>query len=478
MQTPATTEELCYTPASELAALMRERALSPVEVADAFLARIDEVNPRLNAYVTLYPEKTRAAAKAAERQIARGGDVPPLTGVPFSIKDLAWQKGVRTTAGSRTLESFVPDSDDPIVARMLAAGGVPLGKTNTPEFGWLAITDNDVFGVTHNPWKLGYTPSGSSGGAAAACAAGLAPISLGSDGGGSIRHPASFCGLFGIKPTFGVVPKNYRSDGWFSLSHQGPLTRTVADGALAMDVLAGFDPEDFFSAPLPRQDFERNLRRDVKGLRVAYTADLGYAQVDPVVRRAFEAALPAFEALGCELTAATPDLRDAREIFKWVMFGELVGAEVRYIRPDGTSDLSPPFHQFVTKRKDIYVRDYMAGFEKRRVLAAGVQRFFREYDLLLTPTMAIPPFKHPKEMREYPHTVNGVEVGAQGWHPFTFPFNLTSNPAATVPCGFTEDGLPLGLQIVGRRFEDLLVMQTATAYEEARPWADRRPPIG
>jgi aspartyl-tRNA(Asn)/glutamyl-tRNA(Gln) amidotransferase subunit A len=397
--------------------------------------------------------------------------------VPFSIKDLSWQKGVRTTSGSKACEGFVPDEDDPVVARMLAAGAVPLGKTNTPEFGWLAITQNDLFGVTHNPWRIGYTPSGSSGGAAAACAAGISPIALGSDGGGSIRHPASFCGLFGIKPTFGVVPKNHRSDGWFSLSHQGPLARTVADGALAMDLLSGFDPRDLFSAPLPKQNYVANLQRDIKGLRVAYTADFGSAQVDPVVRSSFEAALPVFEEMGWSLIPASPDMSEAREIFKWVMFGELVGTDLRHIRPDGTSDLSPPLHQFVIKRKDILVRDYMNGMERRRLLAAQVQDFFRDYDLLLTPTMAIPPFKHPRNMSEYPHTVNGVEVGSQGWHPFTFPFNLTSNPAATVPCGFTNDGLPLGLQIVGRRFEDLLVMQAAAAFEEARPWADSRPPL-
>jgi len=476
MNVPSTAEDLCYTPAVDLAALMRAKKLSPVEVADAFLDRIDAINPKLNAYVTLYPEKTRNAAKAAERAITTG-DTRPLTGVPFSIKDLSWQEGVRTTCGSKALESFVPDENDPVVARMLGAGGVPLGKTNTPEFGWLAITDNDVFGVTHNPWKIGYTSSGSSGGAGSAAASGMSPISLGSDGGGSIRHPASFCGLFGIKPTFGVVPKNYRSDGWFSLSHQGPLTRTVADGALAMDVLGGFEPRDLFSAPLQKQNYLQNLLNGIKGLRVAYTPDFGSAQVDPVVRKSFEDALPAFEEIGCSLHAATPDVSDAREIFKWVMFGELVGSDLKFIREDGTSDLSPPLHQFVTKRKDIYVRDYMDGMQKRRELSARVQDFFREYDLLLTPTMAIPPFKNPANMGGYPHTVNGVEVGSQGWHPFTFPFNLTSNPAATVPCGFTHDGLPLGLQIVGRRFEDLLVMQAAAAYEQARPWADKRPAL-
>jgi aspartyl-tRNA(Asn)/glutamyl-tRNA(Gln) amidotransferase subunit A len=477
MEIPSTLEDLCYTPAVRLGQLIREKKLGAVEVADAFLARIEQVNPKLNAYVTVDPEWTRRAAEAAEKRLAQGGAVSPLHGVPFSIKDLTRTRGIRTTSGSRARASFVPDRDAPCVERMFGAGGVPLGKTNTPEFGWLATTDNEVFGATNNPWDLSRTSSGSSGGAAAAAAAGLAPVSLGSDGGGSIRHPAAFCGIFGFKPSFGVVPNDPASDGWFTLSNSGPLTRTVADAAAAMDALAGFDGRAMYSAPLPMQHFLKNIRRSLKGLRVAYTPDLGYAQIDPAVRKNFEAALPAFAELGCELRPASPDMRETREIFKWVMFGELIGEDLRHIRPDGTSDLSPALHQFVVKRKDLYARDYMKGMEMRRALVVQVHEFFKDYDLLITPTMAIPPFKHPKDMSEYPHTVNGVEVGAQGWHPFTFPFNLTGQPAATVPSGFTADGLPLGVQIVGRKYEDLLVMQASAAFEEVRPWAQKRPAV-
>jgi len=477
MEIPASIEDLCYTPAVQLGQLIAERKLSAVEVADAFLARIEAVNPRVNAYVTVDPAWTQRTAAAADEALARGAATSPLHGVPFSIKDLSWTKGVRTTYGSRAKKDFVPEGNDPVVERMLGAGCVPLGKTNTPEFGWLATTDNDLFGATKNPWDLSRTSSGSSGGAAAAAGAGLAPISLGSDGGGSIRHPAAFCGVFGIKPSFGLIPNNPLADGWFSLSHQGPLTRAVADAGAALDVLVGFDGSYMYSAPLPPQHFQKNLKRDLRGLRIAYTPDFGFAPVDAAVRKAFDAAIPVFRDLGCELTLASPDMRETREIFKWVMFGELIGADLRHIRPDGTSDLSQPLHQFVVKRKDLYARDYMKGMEMRRALIVQVHEFFKNFDLLLTPSMAIPPFKHPKDMVEYPHTVNGVEVGSQGWHPFTFPFNLTGQPASTVPCGFTDDSLPLGLQIVGRKFEDLLVMQASAAFEEARPWARKRPAI-
>lgn len=471
------TETLCYKSAVELARMVRVKEISSVDVVNAFLARIDKINPKLNAYVTVLHEAARKQAKEAEAALGAGRPVGPLHGLPISIKDLALTKGVRTTGGSRAYEHRVPDVNSPVVERLLNAGAINLGKTNTPEFGWLAITDNEIFGRTNNPWDLERTPSGSSGGAAAACAAGLSPIAHGSDGGGSIRHPASFCGLFGIKPTYGMIPRHPGLDGWPTLSHQGPLTRTVADGALAMDVMCGYDPRDMMSAPIPRQQFLKNLKRDLKGLRVAWSTDLGYAEVDPEVREHFERSVRAFEELGCEVRQAHPDLSRARELFKMVMFSELAASDLKYIQPDGTSLMNPDLTQFVLKRKDILARDYLAAMEERAVMYAGVSEFFVKTDLLLTPTMAISAFKHPPTMKDYPHTVNGVEVGSTGWHPFTYPFNLTGQPAATVPCGWTNEGLPVGLQIIGRRYEDLLVIQAAAAFEEARPWADRKPPI-
>lgn len=472
------TETICRSGAAALAKAVREKELSPVEIVEAFLARIDEINPKLNAYVTLIPDSARAAAKAAEKAVMDGDTLGPIHGVPISIKDLTMTAGVRTTMGSRVYEDHVPEANSPVVDNLLAAGGIILGKTNTPEFGWVSITDNEVFGRTNNPWNVEYTTAGSSGGAGAAAAAGLSPIALGSDGGGSVRHPASFCGLFGIKPTFGLIPRGLNDEGWPTMSHIGPLARTVEDGALGLDAMSGFDARDMNSAPLPAQNFYENLQRDLKGLRVAWSADLGFAQVDPEVRAAFEKALSGFEALGCELREGHPDMNDAPEIFESVVFPELVGADIRYIEADGSSKMNPLLAGFVASRKDMLARDYFEGTRARRRLVGRVQEFFTDVDLLLTPTMAIPPFKHPgSDLSGYPTTVNGVKVGSRGWHPFTPPFNLTHQPAASVPIGFSEAGLPIGLQIVGRRFEDLLVTQAAAAFETARPWAEKWPEL-
>ncbi|MBI3735609.1 amidase [Candidatus Sumerlaeota bacterium] len=470
-------DEICFTPAVKLAKMIAKRRISPVEVTDAFLDRIERINPKLNAYVTLLPEQARKQARAAERAIGRGKKLGKLHGLPISIKDLAWTRGVRTTSGSRVFADRVPECDAPVVERLLGAGAIHLGKTNTPEFGWVAITDNEVFGKTNNPWNPEYTTSGSSGGAAAAQAAGLAALSHGSDGGGSIRHPASFCGVFGFKSTFGLIPRHAGVDGWPTLSHNGPITRTVADAALMLDVMCGYDARDMMSAPLPPQKFLKNLQRNLKGLRVAWSTDMGFCEVDPRVRRGFEKAIPAFKEIGCKLQNSFPDVRDSREIFKGVMFAEAVAAEFGYIGPDGTSKMNAELTKFIWKRRDILARDYLAAMEKRHAMYSRVEAFMRDVDILVTPTMAIPPFKHPKDMSEYPHTVNGVEVSSTGWQPFTFPFNLTQQPAATLPCGFTDDGLPIGLQVVGRRFEDLLVMQLCAAFEQARPWADKRPSL-
>jgi aspartyl-tRNA(Asn)/glutamyl-tRNA(Gln) amidotransferase subunit A len=470
-------EELCYTSAVDLTKQIKAKELSPVELMDAFLDRIEAINPKLNAYVTVHPELSRELAKKAEDAVQKGEDLGSMHGLPISIKDLTHTAGIRSTSGSKVFENFIPDEDAPLVTRLKNAGAISLGKTNTPEFGWLATTDNDLFGPTSNPWNTEYTSSGSSGGAASACAAGLASFSMGSDGGGSIRHPASFCGLFGIKSTFGLIPRHPAVDGWPTLSHNGPLTRTVEDAALAMDVLTGYDPADMYSTPLPPQNFQKNLQRDLKGLRVAYTKDLGYAEVDPEVARNFVEGLKTFESLGCELVEATPDVSDARKIFQGVMFVEAVGSDLQFINEAGTSKMSEDLTQFILKRKDIYARDYMAALSKRNALYTRVHTFFQDFDLLLTPTMAIPPFKHPKTMADYPHQVDGKEVSSTGWHPYTFPFNLTGQPAATVPCGFSDAGLPIGLQIIAPKFHDLLVMQASAQYEQANPWNKKRPNI-
>jgi aspartyl-tRNA(Asn)/glutamyl-tRNA(Gln) amidotransferase subunit A len=427
-------DDLAWTPATTLAAMIRTKKVSPVEVVDAVLARVEKLNPRLNAYVTVLGEEARAQAKAAERTLTRRSARPgPLHGVPYSVKDLVVTKGVRTTFGTPLSRDNVPTEDAPIVARMTAAGGIMIGKTNTPTFGWIGATHNLVFGVTRNPWDLERTPGGSSGGASAAVAAGLAPLAVGTDGGGSIRIPASFAGIFGHKPSYGRIPIHPVSGAW-SLSHVGPMTRTVADAALMMNVCAGPDERDQYSLPAERVDYLKAIKGSVTGLRVAYTDDLGFAEaVDPEVRRACARAARAFRELGCRVETVEP---------RWP---------------------SP---------RDAWMQIFCGGIATR--MAPYPRTFFEKYDLLLTPTVACPPFE---AAGEGPGLIDGRSVDRYGWIPYTYPFNATGQPACSVPAGFTRDGLPIGLQIVGRRFDDVTVLRAAAGYERVRPWARMQPPL-
>lgn len=465
-----THDDLCFTSAVELAALMREKKISPVEVTDAFLARIEKINPHLNAYVTVTADLARAAAKRAEAVVMAGAMSRPLLGVPFSLKDLVFTAGVRTTGGSQVFRDFVPEHDSLVVTRLNAAGGIMLGKTNTPEFGYKATTENLVFGETRNPWALDKTPGGSSGGAGAATAAGLAPLSIGTDGGGSIRIPASFSGIYGLKPTFGRVPDLPGFGGWQSLAHTGPMTRTVADAALMMDVLAHPDERSRYSIPAPEQSFTQALTYRPRKLRIGWTPDLGYAAVEPQVRQALEQAVAAFRAFGWDVEEASPGFPDPFDMFtttvraeNYVVAGELLVEH---------GDLLDPWQRaFVEVSAGIEAVDYLRAEQARAQLCVQLAAFFDKYDLLITPTVPIPPFAIGSRIKE----IAGRSVHALGWMAFTYPFNLTGNPAASIPCGWTTDGLPMGMQIVGRRFADAVVLQASAAFEEARPWRQKRP---
>lgn len=466
-----TQEDLCFASAVEIAALVREKKVSPVEVTEAFLARLDTVNPRLNAYVTVTADLARAAAKQAEAAVMAGASLGPLHGVPFSVKDLVFTAGVRTTAGSRIFRDFIPEADSIVVARLKAAGGILLGKTNTPEFGYKGTTENLVFGETRNPWALDKTPGGSSGGAGAATAAGLAPLSVGTDGGGSIRIPASFSGIYGLKPTFGRVPNLPGFGGWHSLAHTGPMTRTVADAALMMDVIALPDERDRLSLPAAPSPFSQAMENYPRKLRIGWTRDLGYAAVDPQVVSVVEKAVPAFQDIGWEVEEAHPGFTDPNEIFNvtvraenYVVAGDLLSRHAEL--------LDPGMRAFAQVGAGITALDYLRANQERAQLSVQLARFFERYDLLVTPTVAVPPFV----INTRPKEIAGRQVHVIGWLAFTYPFNLTGNPAASVPCGWTDAGLPIGLQIVGRRFADALVLQASAAFEQARPWAQRRPP--
>jgi aspartyl-tRNA(Asn)/glutamyl-tRNA(Gln) amidotransferase subunit A len=465
--------KLAWVSATELAALIRRKKVSPVEVIGAVLDRIDALNPRLNAFVTLTGDEARREAKAAERALMRrSARLGPLHGVPFSVKDLVITRGVRTTFGTPLYRDNVPTEDAPVVERMKAAGGIMLGKTNTPTFGWIGATHNLVFGITRNPWHLERTPGGSSGGASAAAAAGLGPLHIGTDGGGSIRIPASCAGIFGHKPSYGRIP-TYPVSGAWSLSHLGPLTRTVADAALMLTVCAGPDERDQYSLPGPRVDYGKALRGSLKGLRVAYTDDLGFADaVDPEVRAVCAKAARAFRDLGCRLEEVRPGWPSPREAWGEIFCGGIAARMAPYF--DRRGDIEPGLYRLVETALKNPPTKYVQAWFDRLAWWQHPRAFFETYDLLLTPTIACPPFAVGLDN---PTEIAGKSVEAYAWIPFTYPFNMTGQPASSVPCGFTKDGLPIGLQIVGRRFDDATVLRASAAFEHARPWAQHRPAL-
>lgn len=467
-------DDLCWLSATELVALIRSKKVSPVEVAEAILARIERVNPRLNAFCTLTDDLARRAAKEAEISVMKGEPLGPVSGVPVSIKDLVFTRGVRTTGGSRIYADFIPEEDAVVVERLKAAGAVLLGKTNTPEFGHKGVTDNPLFGTTRNPWNLDRTPGGSSGGAGAGVAAGLGPLAIGTDGGGSIRIPASFSGIYGLKPSFGRVPQHPGFPGWPTLSHIGPMTRTVRDAALMLDVIAGPDDRDRHSLPAEPGSYLASCDAPVKGLSVAWTPDLGYAAVDPAVVRIAEEAAAVFESLGCHVEVVNPGWENPEQIF-----GPLVAAETFAALSDKLDQwrdrMDSTLVRFLERGRAVTAVEYIQASHRRTAYWQEVQAFLARFDLLLTPTVAVPPFAlgtlGPRE-------IAGRRVSPLGWIPFTYPFNLTGQPAASVPAGFTSDGLPVGLQIVGKRFADRTVLAASAAFEAARPWASRRPRLG
>jgi aspartyl-tRNA(Asn)/glutamyl-tRNA(Gln) amidotransferase subunit A len=468
-----TTDELCWLPATTLAGLIRRKKVSPVEVIEAVLARIDKLNPRLNAYVHVTPERARKEARAAERALGRKSATPgPLHGVPFSVKDLVITKGVPTTFGTPLFRDHVPVEDAPMVERMVAAGAILLGKTNTPTFGWIGATHNLLFGATRNPWRLDRTPGGSSGGASAAVAAGLGPLAIGTDGGGSIRIPASCAGIYGFKPSYGRIPTYPHSGAW-SLSHIGPMTRTVADAALMMNVCAGPDERDQYSLPARRVDHVKALRGDLKGLRVAWSEDLGFTEaLDPEVGAACARGAKVFRTLGCRVDEIAPGWPSPKPCWEEIFCGGIATrlAPALDRRDQIDPGLLPLIERTLRQPPTAYVQawlDRLAWWQHPRAL-------FEKYDLLLTPTIACAPFAIGVDN---PAEIAGRPVSPYGWIPYTFPFNLTGQPAASVPCGFTTEGLPVGLQIVGRRFDDATVLRASAAFEQARPWASDRPPI-
>ena len=464
------TDDLAFMPGTDLVAAIRVKKISPVEVVESVLARIAALNPRLNAYCTVTADDARREARAAEMAVMRGDPLGPLHGVPVSVKDLIITQGVRTTFGSRLYAGNIPAEDAPLVERLKKAGAILVGKTTTPEFGWKGATDSPLFGVSRNPWNLERTPGGSSGGAGAAVAAGLAPLAVGTDGGGSIRIPGSFCGVFGLKPTYGMVPV-YPASATGTLSHAGPMTRTVRDAALMLQVMAGPDDRDPLSFPSTGQDLMSGLGGGIRGLHVAWSPTLGYAAVDPEVRSVTEAAVKRFEDLGCRLEHVDRVFEDPDPIWSPLFYGGIAG-RLRDSLEEWRDRMDPGLVQVVEEGSQLSAVQLGKASSARAAFTEEVRKFFTGYDLLLTPTLAVPPFAAGLERP--PSHRDGSRLA---WVAFTYPFNLTGQPAATLPCGFTKDGLPIGLQIVGRRLADLTVLRAAAAFEAAAPWTERRPPL-
>ena len=461
----------------QLARMISSKKVKPSEVMGAILARIEKVNPKLNAYCTLAQESAMAEARAADKKVTRAKSLGLLFGVPVSIKDLIFTKGLRTTFGSRMHENFIPDQDEVVVERLKAAGAIVLGKTTSCEFGYKSVTDSPLWGITRNPWNLEMTPAGSSGGAAAAVASGMGPLAVGSDGGGSIRAPASFCGIFGLKPSRGRIPLYPLLPGWETLdrrlAHLGPLTRTVADAALMMEVMVGPDDRDPLSLPGGRVAFRRELKKGIRGLKIAWSLDLGYAVVDGRVKGAVESAVKAFSEVGAKLEEAKPDFPPMHDAFQLIFAAGCAGSIGDRLE-EWKDRLDPGLVRLTEIGLKANAADYVRATNRSHFLWEKMQAFFEKYDLLLTPTLSVPPF--PVGV-DWPREVAGQKVHPLNYLAFTYPFNLTGQPAASVPCGWTGDGLPIGLQIVGKRFADVTVLRAAAAFEEARPWADRWPDL-
>ena len=466
-------EAIAFLSASELRKLYVAKTLSPVEVTRTILERIEHLNPTLNAFTVTTSELALKQARAAEQAYA-GGDAPPLAGIPTSIKDLTPTRGIRTARGSLIDPDWVPEEDAPVVERLYAAGAVMLGKTNTPELGWKGASGNRVFGPSFNPWNLAKTPGGSSGGAAAAVSAGLGPLAQGSDGAGSVRIPASLCGIFGFKPSFGLVPQ-YPSSAVGDLSHLGPMTRTVRDAAMMFNAMAGADARDRLSWS-SGIDYTRDLDSGVHGLRIAWSPTLGYAQVASDVLETSEQAALTFRELGCELEQADPNLPDPVNTLDVMWSSAMAGYfaktldEVRHL-------LDPGLVGLIERAASLSAADLAHALQQRNAYYTGMREFMdqRHFDLLLTPTLPVTAFTAGLDE---PDGWQRATLAPLDWTPFTFPFNLTGQPAATVPCGIDRNGLPVGLQIVGRWRDDSTVLRAAAAFESAMPWSSFRPPLG
>jgi aspartyl-tRNA(Asn)/glutamyl-tRNA(Gln) amidotransferase subunit A len=454
--------ELGFMSASALIDAYRRKALSPVEATKAALARLERLEPKLNAFVLVDADGAIAAARESEARWVKGTPKGLVDGVPTTIKDIVLTKGWPTLRGSLlSRRDQAWNEDAPAVARLREHGAVFLGKTTTPEFGWKALGDSPLTGITRNPWSLAHTPGGSSAGAAATLAAGIGALAIGTDGGGSIRIPSAFCGIAGLKATFGRVPA-YPASPMGLLSHVGPMARTIDDTALMLNVLAGTDRRDPYRLPGQEEDYRDGLGSGVKGLRIAFSRDLGYARVDPDIAAAVEKAAATFRELGAEVEAKDPGFASPRDAFT-VLWTAGAARAMANASPGDRALMDPGFAASVETGARLSAVDYLDADATRTALGQTMSDFHATYDLLLTPTVAVPALPVGTDLSD-----PAVERYWIDWTPFSYPFNMTRQPVATVPCGLTKSGLPIGLQIVGPLYGESVVLRAARAYEATR----------
>ena len=471
-----TDSDLAFAPALEVRDLIAAKQVSPVEITELYLRRIESLDPQLNSYLTVTADEAMDAARSAEAAITRGEQLGPLHGVPISIKDLESTNGIRTTGGSLIYKDLVPTEDSVVVERVLGAGAVILGKTNTPEFGLLGRTENLLGEPCRNPWNTERTAGGSSGGAGAAVVAGLCSLATGSDGGGSIRIPACFTGTYGIKPTQGRIPHYSGSAAPAVTNHfsqSGPMSRTVRDSALLLQVLAGHDSRHPDSMRDQPADYLAAAERDIKGLHVAWSPDFGYAPVDVEVAEVAGQAARAFEDLGCSVEDSDLTLDSPFDAF-WALFSAVSLARRPGVLEEHAGELTDYARSCYGRGSKVTGAEYASALGKMDLLKEQFANLFDSCDLLLSPTTAATAFPHG----EPPKAIGGEPVDwFWGYLPHTYPINMIGHPAASIPCGFSSEGLPVGLHIIGRKGDEATVIAASAAFEQARPWAQHRPPV-
>jgi len=466
-------EEICYMSAYEMADAIKSQEITSEEITEIIIERIEKINPIINAYCTPTFEMAREMAKRADKRVKNGEEIGILNGVPTSIKDLMAVEGVRTTYGSKIFENNIATEDSIVVKRLKDKGCVILGKTNTPEFGHKGVTDNLIFGPTLNPWNLEKTPGGSSGGAAASVVTGMGPLAQGSDGGGSIRHPACFCGVYGIKPTFGRVPRYPRLFiSAQDCSATGPIVNYVSDAALMLDAIKGPFEGDRFSLPADNIKYIEHYNEIPNKLRIGYSLDLGFAKiVQNEIKKSVMKAIDKFSQYDWIIENVKIKRTRVAEAFSinWLV---TFAYELQPFLEKWKDNMDPNLVQWVEAGFSYPASSLPSSMMMREKFYRELYKVFHNYDVLITPTTAVTAFELGITA---PKTIEGKGVSPTGWQPFTFPFNFTGHPAASIPCGFDLDGLPIGMQIVGKLHDELKVLQVSKAFEELAPWQDKKP---